>query len=396
MTTTNDNSPRVRPLDLVVLATAHPWSTGSAEDLALTPLCGRPVLGWCLKSMVDVPTSKAIVVTDGPSDLIAKSLQDTGVDGFYEFLERSRRPRGLGVADSVSEAMASLPPEHVDGFVEADVMILPAWLPLLDSDHLIDLVDTHRRNGAVATLLTFEVADPTGLIRVDRDTHGNVAALVKDDLVDRDRRLTEIAAAPGPGETFPSGAQSGGTEVYGSVMIAKVSELRPALRRVLPPKPYASYLLTDVVEVLASAGFNVGAHPAGDGIETVDPAVTPRALSLASHRLQQQILDRWLNAGVHIPAPSQVYIDAEVRLAPGVRVLPGTVLEGSTVAEADATLGPNTHLRDSVVGARAHLAQTAATDAEIGAEANVGPWVVLKPGASVAEGAQISAEQPDI
>ena len=84
--------------------------------------------------------------------------------------------------------------------------------------------------------------------------------------------------------------------------------------------------------------------------------------------------------------PSQTYVDADVELAPEVTLLPGTILTGHCVVARGATIGPNAYLSDTEVGEGATLATVEATHARVGADANVGSFVVLAPGSEVSTG----------
>jgi bifunctional UDP-N-acetylglucosamine pyrophosphorylase/glucosamine-1-phosphate N-acetyltransferase len=63
-----------------------------------------------------------------------------------------------------------------------------------------------------------------------------------------------------------------------------------------------------------------------------------------------------------------------------VTLLPGTQLRGATAVETGATIGPDTTLLDTEVGAGATVKRTDATLAVIGAAATVGPFAYLRPG----------------
>jgi bifunctional UDP-N-acetylglucosamine pyrophosphorylase/glucosamine-1-phosphate N-acetyltransferase len=54
-------------------------------------------------------------------------------------------------------------------------------------------------------------------------------------------------------------------------------------------------------------------------------------------------------------------------------------------------IGPGCHIVDSVVGDRATIHSSRVEDAEIGADAVVGPFASLEPGASVANGQRTGA-----
>ena len=107
-----------------------------------------------------------------------------------EFVEQLDQ-RGTG--DAAAVALTGLPDgrSHDDG--EGDVVVLPGDTPLLRPPTLAALVRHHRHHDAGATLLTAEVADPTGYGRVVRGRDDAVARVVEDaDATDDERAITEI------------------------------------------------------------------------------------------------------------------------------------------------------------------------------------------------------------
>ncbi len=109
-------------------------------------------------------------------------------------------------------------------------------------------------------------------------------------------------------------------------------------------------------------------------------------LAAAEAELRRRTNQRWMEAGVSLVDPANTYLDATVKLEADVTIFPGTILQGSTIIGAGAEIGPHTRLVDCVVGPGAVVEQSNGRDAEIGAGATVGPYAVLTPGASVAEG----------
>ena len=87
--------------------------------------------------------------------------------------------------------------------------------------------------------------------------------------------------------------------------------------------------------------------------------------------------------------PVHTYIDTAVELAPEVRLLPNTMLQGRTVVRGGAVIGPDVQLVDTVVGRDAVLRQMAAFESEIGDRVTCGPYVSLRPGTRIADGAHV-------
>ena len=98
-----------------------------------------------------------------------------------------------------------------------------------------------------------------------------------------------------------------------------------------------------------------------------------------------------MRAGVSVIDPLTTWVDAAVTLEPDVTLLPGTDLHGATHVEAEAVIGPQTSLTDTVVGAGARVERTAAIGARIGARATIGPFAYLRVGTVLADDVHIGA-----
>ncbi|WP_283133455.1 NTP transferase domain-containing protein [Rhizohabitans arisaemae] len=102
--------------------------------------------------------------------------------------------------------------------------------------------------------------------------------------------------------------------------------------------------------------------------------------------IRDRIVRRWMRAGVVVVDPATTWIDAEVVLEPGVRILRNVELSGSTRVGADCVLGPDTTLADTVVGPGSRVRHSVCERAELGPGNNVGPYSYLRPGTRTAAG----------
>jgi bifunctional UDP-N-acetylglucosamine pyrophosphorylase/glucosamine-1-phosphate N-acetyltransferase len=83
--------------------------------------------------------------------------------------------------------------------------------------------------------------------------------------------------------------------------------------------------------------------------------------------------------------PRQTFIDVTVRVGRDVTLYPGTILEGATVVGDGCEIGPDSRLDDCVVGPASTVQHSVGVDAEIGANAVVGPYAYLPAGSHVAD-----------
>jgi bifunctional UDP-N-acetylglucosamine pyrophosphorylase/glucosamine-1-phosphate N-acetyltransferase len=351
---------RLRPLSAVVMAAGAGTRMRSTLPKPLHPLCGRPMLLHVLDALSLVYVDRAVVVVGYGAERVTKTLlEDTPADLVLDFVEQ-RVARGTG--DAVSVALTAFPDDDTD---DGDIVVLPGDTPLVRAGTIQGLVERHRSADAAATLLTANLADPTGYGRVVRGRDDRVRRLVEEgDATEAEREIAEV-----------------GTSMY----CFRRSLLAPALRRLSPENAQGEYYLTDVVAVLAEAGHRVVALPADDPVETI--GVNDRfQLAEAEAELRRRINRSWMMAGVTMVDPERTVVDAAVRLAPDVVLQPGAMLQGRTVVGNGAVLGPDVRLVDCAVGDGARIEHTVGYDAEVGPGAVVGPFAFLRPGSHIAPG----------
>ncbi len=348
------------PLVAVVLAAGSGTRMRSARPKPLHLLCGRAMLLHILDAVAGLEVERSVVVVGHGAERVTKKLIEHGPPALdIDFVEQQVQ-RGTG--DAVMVALTAFPD---DGDDDGDVLVVPGDTPLLSTASLARLVTAHREADAAATLLTTYLDDPTGYGRVVRNRSGAIARIVEEVDADEEQRAIE--------------------EVAMSIYCFRRSVVAPALRRVTPDNAKGEYYLTDVVAVLAEAGYPVGSVVVEDPAELA--GVNDRAqLALAEAELRRRTNARWLAEGVTMVDPLQTYIDTGVRLGADVTLFPGTILQGDTVVGGRCEIGPDTRLVDTIVGEGCVVANTVATSAEIGEGSTVGPFASLAPGASVAAG----------
>ena len=318
---------------------------------------------YVLDSLAGCEVGRAVVVVGHGAERVTKKLLDEAPNVSLEFVEQEVQ-RGTG--DAVGVALTAFSPEELDD-VEADIIVLPGDTPLLRAETISALLATHQSTDAACTLLTARVTDPTGYGRIVRG---------------RDNRVDRVVE-----QSDASEAQLAITEVNTSIYCFRASVLGPALRRITPENAQGEYYLTDVIEVLASAGYRVSAVVAEDALDTT--GVNDRLqLAAAEMELRRRTNEAWMRKGDTMVDPGRTYVDTTVELAADVTLFPDTILQGSCVIGAGTELGPNTRLVDCRVGARSVVENSVGRGAEIGDDVRLGPFAVLEPGAIVSDGAR--------
>ena len=305
----------------------------SATAKHFHPLLGRRLVDWVVEAARGVGADPVVVVASP--------------DGSAAFngVEVAVQAEPLGTGDALRSARAAL------AGVEGDLLVLSGDTPALSSELLAQLLETHRREGATATVLSFRPPDPRQYGRVIRDGTGAVREIVE-----------AVDATP---------EQLAVDEVNSSIYVFAADRVWPALEQLEAGNRQGELYLTDAVRNLVDNGDRVAAFLAPDPIET--EGVNTRAeLAAAAAALRDRINHAHMLAGVTIVDPGTTWIEPEVELEADSTIEPFTVLKGRTRVGANAVVGPH----------------VVAVDAVIGPGATVGPFCYLRPGTVLEAGAK--------
>jgi bifunctional UDP-N-acetylglucosamine pyrophosphorylase/glucosamine-1-phosphate N-acetyltransferase len=306
----------------------------SSRPKHLHELLGRRLVDWTIAAASELRPDPIVVVTS-PGTL--PELEGTLPDGVE--LAVQEEPRGTG--DAVASARATLA-----GF-GGDIVVMAGDAPLLSAAELRRLLDLHRKEGAAATVLSFEPDEPGSYGRIVRDASGRLEAIVEA----RDAGPEQLAIR----------------EVNSSVYVFAADALWEGLAHLDTDNVQGELYLTDAIRHLVDDGRQVAVYRAAD--PRVGEGVNTRAdLAAAGAELRDQIVAGHLEAGVTVVDPLTTWIEPDVVIEPDAVIHPFAVLRGRTVVRRGAEIGPHVVVVDS----------------EIGEGALVGPFCYLRPGTVLA------------
>ena len=323
-------------LAAVVLAAGLGTRMRSETPKHLHPLLGRRLADWVIEAARELDPEPLVVVA-APDSKDAFEGVEVAVQ---------EEPHGTGAAAAAArDALA----RH-----DGDVLVVTGDAAAITGELLGQLVETHRSQGAAATVLSFEPREPGVYGRIVRDESGALRAIVEA----TDASEKELALR----------------EVNSSIYVFAAEKLWPALERLRPENAQGELYLTDTVRDLAAAGERVAVHKAEDPAEA-EGVNTRVELAEAAAVLRDRINRAHMLAGATIVDPASTWIEPSVELEPDCTIQPFTVLRGSTRVGRGAEVGPH----------------VVAVDAEIGPEALVGPFCYLRPGTVLETGAKAGA-----
>jgi bifunctional UDP-N-acetylglucosamine pyrophosphorylase / glucosamine-1-phosphate N-acetyltransferase len=326
----------------VILAAGEGTRMHSSLAKVLHPLCGRPMLWHVLDAAQAVTEQQVVVVGKGGEQVR---------EYFGEKLCYVEQHKRLGTGHALLQTLPHLPRS-------GELLVLCGDTPLLQAEILRQLLDVHRKDRAGATVLTAEMEDPTGYGRVLRDKKGGVAEIVE-----------QLHATP---------VQQAVREINTGAYCFELATLHEHLPSLSLNREKEEYYLTDLLPLLAGAGYRVDAFKLNDAFPAL--GINDRAqLARATLRLREIINDRLMRAGVTMLDPATTYIDCGVRVGRETVIYPQTILEGETEVGEGCLLGPATHLIDSVIQNGVTCQKSTVWQSKVEDGAMIGPYAYIRP-----------------
>lgn len=317
----------------------------SATPKLLHEVCGRALIAWPVAA-ARAAGARKVVVVQGP---------DRPLDGVLDKdVTVAVQPKPLGTGNAVKAATGDFDPTDL-------VIVLNGDHPLITGDTLKGLAEMHVRSGAVATLATAVLDNPTGYGRVVRAPDGTIERVVE-------------TKAPGDATELELLIPEISTGIYAFEGAALVA----ALEKVGSDNAQGEQYLPDVLPIMRAEAGRVVAYQVDDASEL---GVNDRvALAAVTAVMQRRIHERHMRAGVTIVDAASTVIDVDVQIGQDAMIAPFSSLLGASEIGDGAHVGPLTTLIESRVGAQASVVHSYLNGADVGDRASVGPFAYLRPG----------------
>jgi bifunctional UDP-N-acetylglucosamine pyrophosphorylase/glucosamine-1-phosphate N-acetyltransferase len=346
--------------DTVIVILAAGKGTRMRSELAkvLHRAGGRPLIEHVVRACLPLKPAQLLAIVGHQADAVGEVVASLGAQTVLQ-----QPQRGTGHAMQIAR-------RAIRGRAKLAI-VLPGDAPLLRTETLAALLDTHRRGEAAATILTAEIDDPTDYGRIVRDTEGRVVAIVEEKSATAEQRAIR--------------------EVNSSIYCFTLAKLWPVLTALRPENAHRELYLTDAVALLRQRNERVLAQIAAD----------PREILGCNTRAHLADVDRifrarnamaLMDAGATIYLPETVVIDSGVTAGPDTIIEPGVQLLGSTRVGARCTIRTGSVLQNVRVDDDATIAAYSVLDScRVGAKAQIGPFSRLRPGTDIRASAHVGS-----
>ncbi len=350
------------PLAVAVLAAGKGKRMKSQLSKVLFEICGRPALFYPVNAAQSLDPDRFLLVIGWDADKVRDVFCGFNLDFVVQ-----KELKGTGHALLMTR-------EKLSGF-EGDLLVLYGDGPLIRPETLERILDVHRSEGNIATVLTAVQENPTGYGRVVRDGNGAFLRIVEEKDADETTRMIK--------------------EINTGITVYRCPEVFQYMELLQDDNVQKEFYLTDLPQIISERGRKVGFVMHHDATE-LDGFNDLAQYADLRKRVQARIMTSHLSNGVQIVDPSNTYIDQEVEIGPGTRILPFTVIQGKVKIGVNCNIGPFAYLRggaeleeDVGIGAfvevknsflgrgtlSRHLAYIG--DASVGSGANVGAGAIF-------------------
>lgn len=221
--------PLMQSLSAIILAAGKGTRMRSDLPKVAHEVCGQAMVNWVAKACAEAGCSRIVVVVGYQRDVVKAKLAGFAQPGVTIEYAIQDEQLGTGHAVRCAESLFAKP--------QGDVFVLAGDGPLIRGETLKLLLDRHRSTGAMATMATSVIADPSGYGRITRDSAGRFAGIVE--------------------EKHCSPAQKAIREVNPSYYCFRTAELFKALERVKRNEGSGEYYITDVPSLMMQDGGRV-------------------------------------------------------------------------------------------------------------------------------------------
>jgi bifunctional UDP-N-acetylglucosamine pyrophosphorylase/glucosamine-1-phosphate N-acetyltransferase len=341
---------------IVVLAAGQGTRMKSALPKVLHPIAGRSMVERVLETASAVAPDTITLVIGHKADVVRERL------GKNQKLRFALQEPQLGTAHALQQA------EPLLTGCSGSLILLSGDVPLLRTNTLKRLLQTHRGSGAAATVVTATVDRPYGYGRIIR-TRGRIARIVEErDASPTQRQIREVNSG-----------------VY-------AFELRPlfdALRSIASQNAQGEFYLTDLIAIYRRRRLPVDTLLI-ENAEEIRGINSRSELAEVSRLVRQKKNEELMAAGVTLIDPATTYVDPEAEIAADTVLHPGVVIEGRTRIGSGCEIQAYVRISDSEIGDRVAInSYCLISGAQVAAGAVIGPFAHLRPGTTVGENAKV-------
>ena len=270
----------------------------------------------------------------------------------------AEQPMAIGTGDAVKCGLKST-------ISASKILVLYGDVPLIRRETLENLIDSSDTG---LSILTTVLENPFGYGRVKKDKDGYALAIVEEkDASAPDKEINEI---------------------FTGVLCGSKELIEEGLKEIENENAANEYYLTDLVSILSQNGIKIKTYNASN--DEVKGANSKQELAQLEAIYRKMNSEELFNQGVTISDKSRLDIRGNVTAGKDCSIDVNVILEGRVTLGDNVSIGPNTVIKDSVIGSNSKIEPFSHIDqAIIGEDCVIGPYARLREGSKIENTAKV-------
>ena len=270
----------------------------------------------------------------------------------------AEQPMAIGTGDAVKCGLEST-------ISASKILVLYGDVPLIRRETLDNLINS---SDSGLSILTTVLDNPFGYGRVKKDASGHALAIVEEkDASESDKEINEI---------------------FTGVLCGSKELIEEGLKEIKNDNAANEYYLTDLVTILSQNGIKIKTYNASN--DEVKGANSKQELAQLEAIYRKMNSEELFNQGVTISDKSRLDIRGDVTAGKDCSIDVNVILEGTVTLGDNVSIGPNTIIKDSVIGSNSKIEPFSHIDqAIIGDDCVIGPYARLRVGSNIENTAKV-------
>ena len=341
-------------LHIIILAAGKGTRMQSYLPKVLHKIANLPLLEHVLITAGKLNPAKIHVIYGDHGDLLRQTLAAYQVNWIPQVEQ-------LGTAHAVMQALP---------FVQdaSKILILYGDVPLIQPQTLTQLINQLPPNQGLS-LLTANLADPTGLGRIIRNEFGNITAIIE-----------HKDASP---------AEQQIQEINSGIMATTAQILNDYLAKIQTNNAQNEYYLTDIINMLAIDQRPITSITTTNHAEILGVNNKQQLAELERHH-QLTLAKQLMQQGVTLLDPARFDLRGHLTAAQNVTIDINVIIEDQVTIGANTTIQANNCLKNSIIGNNVVIKPNCIIEgAMIADNCVIGPFARIRPGSQLQTGAHV-------
>lgn len=339
----------------VILAAGKGTRMRSDLPKVLHSVLGQPMINYgqtAIKHLDD-----KYVVVGHKSELVINQLEPE----FKSVLQEEQLGTGHAVVTLINS-------EEFKNDNSDYVLIIPGDVPLLNKDNIDLLIEQVQEKSAALGIITAEVSNPVGYGRIIRSGDDIAKIVEQTDTSEEEQKIREV--------------NSGMYCFNKKFLIENIENLDNDNNQ-------NEIYLTDLIEIAFQNKLETVIVKVSE--DTIKGVNSMSQLNDVEKTLREKLINLHMENGVYFQDTSTAFIDENVIIKAGVRIMANTHLTGTTEIHENCTVGPNTMINDSTIGSDSSIISSVLDGVTVKGHAVIGPYAHLRKGSVLEQDVKVGA-----